>query len=85
MSASAESPSQSRLGLRRLQCDAHEMSHSVYTDRLLVYKPIVSAEAKLDPPHSNTKGQAPSGRNVGKLAGLLNMPQDVFCEVIYED
>lgn len=56
----------------------------VHTDHLLAYKPIVSFEAKPDPPHLNTKGKAPSGRNVGKLAGLLKMPKGVFREVPYE-
>lgn len=57
------------------------VSYGVHSDRLLAYKPIVSPKAKPAPTRSNTKGKAPSGRNVGKLADLLKMPLDVFYEV----
>ena len=58
-----------------------EVSDRVHLDRLLAYKPIVSPKAKSGPARLNTKGKAPSGRNVGKLTDLLKMPLDVFCEV----
>lgn len=57
--------------------------NDVHTDRLLTLKPIVSSEARPEPLHLNTRGQAPSGRNVGKLAGLLRMPVNIFGEVSY--
>ena len=57
------------------------VSDGVHLDRLLAYKPIISSEAKPGPARLNSKGKAPSGRNVGKLADLLKMPLDVFCEV----
>ena len=83
-SNSGQSPPRSKLPVLRLRRDANDVSDDVHADRLLAYKPIVSSEAKPGPLHLNTKGQAPSGRNVGKLAGLLKMPPDIFREVIYE-
>ncbi|KAF9781569.1 hypothetical protein BJ322DRAFT_1076985 [Thelephora terrestris] len=61
---------------------ASSSGNSLPRNRLLAYQPIVSSEAKPGPLHHNTKGQAPSGRNVGKLAGLLKMPPDVFREIV---
>jgi len=57
------------------------MSDGIHPDRLLAYTPIVAPNVKLGPMRNSTKGKAPSGRNVGKLADLLKMPLDVFCEV----
>ena len=57
------------------------MPDNIHSDRLLAYKPSVSPDAKRGPVRLNTKGQAPSGRNVGKLADVLKMPLDVFYEV----
>ena len=79
-----KSPPRSKPSLRRPRGEAYEISDRIDIDRLLAYKPIISSDVKPDPPHLNTKGQAPSGRNVGKLEGLMKMPQDVFCEVLYE-
>ena len=76
-SKSKKSPPPSKLTPR----DACEVSDDVHTDRLLAYKPIISSEIKPDPRHLNTKGQVPTGRNVGKLTELLKMPRSVFCEV----
>ena len=58
-----------------------DVSDDVRSDRLLAYKPFVSPDAKRGPVRLNTKGQAPSGRYVGKLADVLKMPLNVFCEV----
>jgi len=57
------------------------VSDDAHSDRLLAYKPIVSPDAKRGPVRLNTKGQAPSGRNVGRLADVLKMPLYVFHEV----
>lgn len=51
------------------------------SDRLLAYEPIISPNVKPSPARLNTKGKAPSGRNVGILADLLAMPLDVFYRV----
>lgn len=83
-SKSRKSPPRSKLTLNDREATCARRLISTIIDRLLAYKPIVSSEAKPDPPHSNTKGQAPSGRNVGKLMELLKMPPDVFREVLYE-
>ena len=80
-STSGKSPPRSKLTPR---CDVFEVSDNFHADRILVYKPIVSSEPKRDLPHLNTKGQAPSGRNVGKLTELLKVPPDVFREVLYQ-
>ena len=61
------------------------MPYDVPSDRLLTYKPFVSPDAKRGPVRSNTKGQPPSGRNVGKLTDVLKMPLDVFYEVTRRD
>lgn len=60
-------------------------SDGVHSDRVLAYKPLVSSKAKPGPVRLNTKGKAPSGRNVGKLTDLLKMPLDVFYEVFHSD
>ncbi|KAF9644141.1 hypothetical protein BDM02DRAFT_3103424 [Thelephora ganbajun] len=81
-SKSKKSPPPSKLSFRRLRRDTCRVSNDVHTDRLLTYEPVVSSKIKRAPARLNTKGKAPSGRSVGKLADLLKMPLDVFYEIV---
>ena len=80
-SKSKKSPPPSKLSTPLTTATRRGMSDDIHSDRLLAYKPIVTPKVKPGPVRLNTKGKPPSGRNVGKLADLLKMPIDVFCEV----